>query len=68
MSEADRIVALEMLAAEQERTIAELSAQMAEQWTLIERLQKTVDELARRLLTVEDQAAPTPPATKPPHW
>ena len=67
MSEA-RIVQLEMLAAEQERTIAELSGQIAEQWKTIDALRKKLDALTERFLAREGQAAPDVPVTKPPHW
>jgi SlyX protein len=64
----DRLTNLEMRAAEQERTIEELSGQIAEQWTVIERLQKKLDSLTERFLTLEEQSAPDIPVTKPPHW
>ena len=67
MSE-ERIVQLEILAAEQEKTIAELSGQIAEQWKTIDRLQKKLDVLTERFLALEEQAAPDVPVTKPPHW
>ncbi len=64
----DRLTDLEMLAAEQEKTIAELSDQIAGQWQLIERLQKKLDALAERFVALEEQTAPDVPVTKPPHW
>lgn len=67
MSE-ERIVQLEVLAAEQERTIAELSQQLAEQWKTIDRMQRKLDALSGRFLVLEEQAAPDVPVTKPPHW
>lgn len=67
MSE-DRIVQLEILAAEQEKTIAELSEQIAEQWRTIEKQQKKLDALVERFLALEEQAAPDVPVTRPPHW
>ena len=67
MSE-DRIVQLKILAAEQEKTIAELSEQIVEQWKTIERQQKKLDALVERFLALEEQAAPDVPVTKPPHW
>ena len=42
---ADRLTTLEIRAAEQEKTIEELSGQIAEQWKAIERLQKKLDAL-----------------------
>jgi SlyX protein len=67
MSE-ERVVQLEILAAEHERTIAELSQQLAEQWTTIERMRRKLDALTERFLALEEQAAPDVPVTKPPHW
>jgi SlyX protein len=65
---ADRLTTLEIRAAEQERTIEELSAQIAEQWKTIEALTKKLDGLTSRFLTLEEHAAPQAEATKPPHW
>lgn len=65
---ADRVTTLEIRHAEQEKTIEELSGQLAEQWKVIERLQKKVDALTERFLVLEEQSAPGHEATKPPHW
>ncbi len=59
----DRLTTLEIRAAEQEKTIEELSGQIAEQWRVIERMQRKLDALTERFL-----AAPDVPITKPPHW
>lgn len=67
MSE-ERLVKLEAIAADQERTIEELSAQIAEQWKEIDRLRKKLDLLTERFLLLEEQATPPVPVTKPPHW
>ncbi len=64
----DRLTALEIRNAEHERTIAELSDQIAQQWKTIDRLQKKLDMLTERFLALEEQAAPDIPVTKPPHW
>lgn len=64
----DRLTTLEIRAAEQEHTIEELSAEIAEQWKTIERLQKKLDALTDRFLVLEEQTAPDVPVTKPPHW
>ncbi len=64
----DRLVTLEMRAAEQEKTIEELSGQIAEQWKTIEALRGKLDALTTRFLTLEEQVAPDIPVTKPPHW
>lgn len=67
-NDSDRLVALEIRAAEQEKTIEELSGQLAEQWKVIDRLQKKLDALTERFLELEEQASPEIPVTKPPHW
>jgi SlyX protein len=64
----NRLIALEMRADEQERTIEELSGQIAGQWKVIDRLQHKLDALTERFLALEEQAAPDIPVTKPPHW
>lgn len=63
-----RLERLEILAAEQERTIEEMSAQLAEQWREIERLRGRLDLLTRRFQALEEQAIPSAQVTKPPHW
>ena len=67
-ADADRLVALEIRYAEQERTLTELSDQLARQWKTIERLQGKLDALTERFLALEEQASPDVPVTKPPHW
>ncbi len=67
-TEAERLVTLEMRAAEHEKTIEELSGQIAEQWKVIDRLQKRLDALTTRFLELEEQASPEIQVTKPPHW
>jgi SlyX protein len=64
----DRLTTLEMRAAEQEKTIEELSGQIAEQWKTVEALRRKLDALADRFLVLEEQTAPDVPITKPPHW
>jgi SlyX protein len=64
----DRLTTLEIRAAEQEKTIEELSGQIAEQWKVIEGLRKRLDALTDRFLVLEEQTAPDVPVTKPPHW
>ena len=68
MNNDERLTQLEILAAEQERTIAELSEQVAAQWTTIEKMQKKLDALTERFLALEEQSAPDVPVTRPPHW
>jgi SlyX protein len=65
---AERLTALEIRIAEQERTIEELSGQIAAQWKVIERLEKTLSALAERFLALEEQSTPAHEITKPPHW
>jgi SlyX protein len=65
---ADRLTTLEIRAAEQEKTIEELSGQIAEQWTVIERMQRKLDALTDRFLALEEQTGDDVPVTKPPHW
>lgn len=64
----DRLTALEIRSAEQERTIAELSDQLVEQWKTVERMQKKLDALTERFLALEERSLPETPVTKPPHW
>ncbi|WP_206535266.1 SlyX family protein [Mesorhizobium sp. M7A.F.Ca.US.011.01.1.1] len=68
MMPADRLTTLEIRAAEQEKTIEELSGQIAEQWKVIERMQRKLDALADRFLALEEQTGDEVPVTKPPHW
>lgn len=65
---ADRLTTLEIRAAEQEKTIEELSGQIAEQWKVIERMQRKLDSLTDRFLALEEQTGDEVPVTKPPHW
>ena len=65
---ADRLTTLEIRTTEQEKTIEELSGQIAEQWQVIERMQRKLDALAERFMALEEQSAPDVPITKPPHW
>ncbi|MEQ1940705.1 SlyX family protein [Mesorhizobium sp. CN5-321] len=68
MMSSERLTTLEIRAVEQERTIEELSGQVADQWKVIDRMQKKLDALAERFLALEEQSAPDVPVTKPPHW
>jgi SlyX protein len=64
----NRMTTLEIRTAEQEKTIEELSGQIAEQWKTMEGLRKKLDALTERFLVLEEQAAPDVPVTTPPHW
>lgn len=67
-SQEERLVKLEALCAEQERTIEELSGQIAEQWKTIDGMRRKLEVLTERFLAVEERTAPDVPVTKPPHW
>jgi len=64
----DRLTTLEIRATEQEKTIDELSGQIAEQWKVIERMQRKLDAVSERFLALEEQSGSDVPVTKPPHW
>lgn len=67
-TDSERVTTLEMRVAEQEKTIDELSGQIAEQWKVVERIQHKLDTLTERFLLLEEQSAPDIPITRPPHW
>ena len=64
----ERITTLELLAAEQERTISELSAEMSKAWKTIDELNRRVEAMALRLTGIEEATAPEIPVTRPPQW
>lgn len=64
----DRLTELEIRYAEQEKTIEDLSGEIAEQWKLITALNKKLSALTDRFLELEEQSAPEISVTKPPHW
>ena len=64
----ERLTRLEILATEQEKTIDELSIQLAEQWKTIEGMRRKLDALTDRFLVLEEQSAEDIPVTKPPHY
>lgn len=64
----DRIAELEMALAHQARMVDELSGELARAFTLIERHEKALKELAERFLALEDVATPRPEVTRPPHY
>lgn len=68
MSNDMRIIQLEVLTTHQEKTITELSEQIAEQWKTIDKMQRKLDTLTERFLALEEQSSPDVPVTKPPHW
>jgi SlyX protein len=65
---ADRLTTLEIRAAEQDKTIEELSGQIAEQWKVIDRLRKALEQFSDRFADLEERAGPRHEAGKPPHW
>jgi SlyX protein len=64
----ERLTRLEILVTEHEKTVEELSSQIAEQWKVIEAMRRKLDALTHRFLVLEEQTAPDAPATKPPHY
>jgi SlyX protein len=64
----DRLTRIEIIVAEQEKTIGELSAEIAGQWKVIEGMRRKLDALTERFLELEEQSRPETPVTKPPHW
>lgn len=67
MSE-NRINKLELLFAEQEHAIAEMSDEMARQGREIDTLTKRLESLALRFSALEEDSQPETPVTRPPHW
>ena len=65
---ADRLTTLEIRAMEQERTIEELSGQIAAQWAEIDRLGKALLSVSDRFASLEDRMTPETPSTRPPHY
>jgi SlyX protein len=64
----ERLTRLEILVTEHEKTIEDLSGQIAEQWKVIEAMRRKLDALTDRFLVLEEQTAPDIPVTKPPHY
>ncbi|QQM30811.1 SlyX family protein [Martelella lutilitoris] len=64
----ERIVRLEETVAYQTKTIDELSDQVAQQWKMIEGLEKKFELLTDRFLELEESAGERPAVTKPPHY
>ena len=63
-----RIMKLEELAAHQTQTIDELSTELANQWTLVDQLQKKLDRLTERFSTLEEASLEAPANAPPPHY
>lgn len=68
MSDENRIVALEELAAHQAKVIEELSDQLTEQWKVVEQMRAKLDRLTERFLSLEEASLEAPAITRPPHY
>jgi SlyX protein len=68
VSDEERLVRLEELAAHQTKVIEELSDQLAEQWKVIEQTRAKLDRLTERFLSLEESSLEAPPITRPPHY
>ena len=58
----------EELAAHQARTIDELSSELANQWALVDQLQKKLDRMVDRFAALEQASLEAPAVTPPPHY
>lgn len=67
-SEDARLLALEELTAHQAMTIEELSSEINRQGGLLQRTQKTLETLAKRLVALEEAGPGDVPVDRPPHW
>lgn len=68
MSDEERLVKLEELAAHQAKVIEELSDQLAEQWKVMEQTRAKLDRLTERFLSLEETSLEAPAVTRPPHY
>ncbi|WP_117193106.1 SlyX family protein [Rhizobium terrae] len=68
MSDEERLVRLEELAAHQAKVIEELSDQLAEQWKVMEQTRAKLDRLTERFLSLEEASLEAPAITRPPHY
>ncbi|MGI2033001.1 SlyX family protein [Rhizobium panacihumi] len=68
MSNEDRLLKLEELAAHQAKVIEELSDQLAEQWKVVEQTRAKLDRLTERFLSLEESSLEAPAITRPPHY
>ncbi|KAB1089052.1 SlyX family protein [Neorhizobium galegae] len=68
VSDEERLVKLEELAAHQAKVIEELSDQLAEQWKVMEQTRAKLDRLTERFLSLEESSLDAPAITKPPHY
>ncbi len=68
VSNDDRLLKLEELAAHQAKVIEELSDQLAEQWKVVEQTRAKLDRLTERFLSLEESSLEAPAITRPPHY
>ncbi|WP_436255148.1 SlyX family protein [Neorhizobium sp. LjRoot104] len=68
MSDEERLIKLEELAAHQTKMIEELSDQLAEQWKVMEQTRAKLDRLTERFLSLEESSLEAPAVTRPPHY
>jgi SlyX protein len=68
VSDEQRLVKLEELAAHQAKVIEELSDQLAEQWKVMEQTRAKLDRLTERFLSLEETSLEAPAVTRPPHY
>ncbi|MCJ9752693.1 SlyX family protein [Neorhizobium sp. BETTINA12A] len=68
VSDEERLVKLEELAAHQAKVIEELSDQLAEQWKVMEQTRAKLDRLTERFLSLEESSLDAPAITRPPHY
>jgi SlyX protein len=68
VSDEQRLVKLEELAAYQTKVIEELSDQLAEQWKVMEQTRAKLDRLTERFLSLEETSLEAPAVTRPPHY
>jgi SlyX protein len=68
VSDEERLVKLEELAAHQAKVIEELSDQLAEQWKVMEQTRAKLDRLTERFLSLEESSLEAPAITRPPHY
>ena len=68
MTDDERLMKLEELAAYQAKVIEELSDQLAEQWKVVEQTRAKLDRLTERFLSLEESSLEAPAITRPPHY
>jgi SlyX protein len=68
VSDEERLIRLEELAAYQTKVIEELSDQLAEQWKVMEQTRAKLDRLTERFLSLEETSLEAPAVTRPPHY